>query len=96
VLEHGERKGFWPNLKGTLRDFAAGMERLAHIRSESNLKGIVKSSAFILVTAESACIVTAEVVGLALYQYSLFVSVPLALAAGALAIVAVQHFKKKK
>jgi hypothetical protein len=48
------------------------------------------------VTAESACILTAEVVGLALYQYSLLVSVPLALVAGAFAIVAVQYFKKKK
>lgn len=96
VLEHGERKGFWPNLKGTLRDFAAGAKRLARIRNEQNLKGIVKSSVFILVTAESACILTAEVVGLALYQYSLLVSVPLALVAGAFAIVAVQYFKKKK
>jgi hypothetical protein len=39
VLEHGERKGFWPNLKGTLRDFAAGAKRLALIRKEQNLRG---------------------------------------------------------
>jgi hypothetical protein len=96
VLEHGERRGFWPNLKGTLRDFAAGAKRLARIRSEQNLKEIVKSSLVILVTAESACILTAEAVGLVLYQYSLLVSVPLALAAGAFAIVAVQYFKNRK
>lgn len=94
VLENVERRGFWPNLKGTLRDFAAGTRRLARVRSEQNLKGMVKSSLVILVTAESACIITAEAVGLALYQHSLLVSVPLALVAGALAIVAVQYFKK--
>lgn len=95
VLEHRGRSGLWLNLQGTLRDFAAGAKRLVRIRSEQNLKGIVKSSLVILVTAESACILTAEAVGLALYQYSLLVSVPLALIAGAFAIVAMQYFKKK-
>lgn len=100
VLEHedeegGRRMGFWPNFQGTMRDFAAGAKRLARIRSEPDLRGIAKSSVIILVTAESACILTAETVGVALYQYSLLVSVPLALLAGASAIVAVQFLKKK-
>lgn len=94
MLEHESRMGFLPNFQGTLRDFAAGTKRLARIRSEPGLKGIVKSSIVILVTAESACIMTAQVVDLVLYQYSLLISVPLALFAGASAIVAVQYLKK--
>jgi hypothetical protein len=48
-----------------------------------------------LVTAESACILTAETVDLVFYQYSLLLSVPLALLAGAFVVVAPQAFKNE-
>ena len=44
--------------------------------------------------AESECILTAETVDLVFYNYSLFLSIPLALLAGAFTIVAPEAFKK--
>lgn len=94
ILENAGRKGFWPSFRGTLRDFAAGAKRLARIDREKNLKAVLKSSLVLLVTAESACILVAETVDLALYQYSVLLAVPLALLAGTSVIVAQQAFKK--
>lgn len=96
VLEHGGRKGFLPNFKGTMSDFIAGIKKLSGLHRQPDLKSILKSSLVILVTAESACILTAETVGLLLYQYSVLLSIPLALAAGAFAVVAPQAYKKSR
>ncbi|MGA9317551.1 MAG: hypothetical protein WBV84_05805, partial [Nitrososphaeraceae archaeon] len=60
------------------------------------VKAIVKSSLFILVTAESACILTAETVDLLFYQYSILLSVPLALLAGAFTVVVPAAYRKTK
>jgi hypothetical protein len=58
------------------------------------MKYIVRTSVFILIIAESECILTAEMVNLVFYNYSLFLSIPLALLAGAFTIVAPEAFKK--
>ena len=50
----------------------------------------------ILVTAESACILTAETAGLLFYQYSLFVSITLALLIGTFTLVAIESYKKMR
>jgi hypothetical protein len=94
VLEQNARKGFVPNLKGTMWDFATGADRLWCLHRQPNLKTILKSSVVILVTAESACILTAETVDLLLYQYSLLLSVPLALLAGAFTVMAPEAYRK--
>ncbi len=96
VLEHGGRKGFLPNFKGTMSDFIAGIKKLSGLHRQPDLKSILKSSLVILVTAESACILTAETVDLLLYQYSILLSIPLALAAGAFTVVAPQAYRKSK
>ncbi|HEX6067286.1 MAG TPA: hypothetical protein VFZ05_00670 [Nitrososphaera sp.] len=96
VLEHANRKGFYPNFAGTIRDFASGLKKLAMLRRQPELKSILKTSAVILVTAESACILVAETVDLVLYQYSILLSVPLALLAGAFTIVAPRAYKKAR
>lgn len=67
---------------------------LARIDNEKNLKAALKSSLVLLVTAESACILVAETVGLVLYQYFMLLAFPLALLAGTSAIVKQQAFKK--
>lgn len=95
VLEH-ESSGFLSGLKGTLTDFASGIRKIAVLHKQPNLKGLLKSSLIILVTAESACIITAETVDLLLYQYSVLLSIPLALIAGAFAIVVPQAVKKSR
>jgi len=49
-----------------------------------------------LVTTETACILTAETVDLVFYKQSIFLSVPLALLAGAFAVVIPEAYKKTK
>jgi hypothetical protein len=63
---------------------------------QPNLKYIMKTSLYILITAESACIVTAETVNLIIYQYSILLSIRLALFAGALAVVAPEAYRKTR
>ena len=63
---------------------------------QPNLKYIMKTSLYILITAESACILTAETVDLIFYQYSILLSIPLALLAGAFAVVAPEAYRKMR
>ncbi|HEY8140294.1 MAG TPA: hypothetical protein VIE86_04355 [Nitrososphaera sp.] len=96
VLEQGAGSGFIPNLKTTFRNFGVGITKLSQLHRQANLKYILKSSACILVTAETACILTAETVDLIFYQYSILLSVPLALLAGAFTVVAPEAYRKLK
>lgn len=96
ILENVERKGLLPNLYGTLHDFAAGAKKLARLHELPNLQSTIKSSLIILVTAESACILVAETVDLALYQNSMLLSIPVSLIAGTFAIVAPLAYRKAK
>jgi hypothetical protein len=75
-------------------NFALGFKRLLKIRNQSGLKSIVKSSLFILLTAESACNLTVETVDLIFYQYSILDSVPLALLAGAFTVIAPAAYRR--
>ncbi len=96
VLEQDSRKGFLTNLKTTFTNFAVGFKKLPYLYKLSNLKMILKTSVVILITAESACILTAETVDLVFYTYSIFLSVPLALFAGALTVVVPEAYRKVK
>jgi hypothetical protein len=94
VLEQGASSGFIPNLKTTFKNFVIGITKLPQLHRQPNLKYILKSSAYILVTAESACILTAETVDLIFYQYSILLAVPLALLAGAFTVVAPEAYRR--
>ena len=96
VLEQDSTQRFMPNLKTTFTNFASGFKRLFRIRRQRGMKMILKSSLFILITAESACILTAETVDLIFYQYSILLSVPLALLAGAFTVVAPAAYRRAK
>jgi hypothetical protein len=96
VLEQDSKKGFLTNLKTTFTNFAVGFKKLPYLYKQSNLKMILKTSVVILITAESACILTAETVGVFFYTYSIFLSVPLALFAGALTVVVPEAYRKVK
>jgi hypothetical protein len=96
VLGQGAGSGFIPNLKATFKNFVVGITKLPHLYRQPNLKYVLKTSAFILVTAESACILTAETVDIVFYQYSIFLAVPLALLAGAFTVVAPEAYRKIK
>ena len=94
VLQQGAGLGFIPNLKTTFRNFVIGITKLPHLHKQPNLKYVLKSSAYILVTAESLCILTAETVDLVFYQYSILLAIPLALLAGAFTVVAPEAYRK--
>jgi hypothetical protein len=52
--------------------------------------------ALLLITAESACILTAETVDLLFYNYSILLAAPLALLAGAFTVVVPEAYRKVK
>jgi hypothetical protein len=95
-LEQNSNKGFFFNLLITFQNFKKGFEQLIHNMNNPKTKHIFKTSIIILVTAESACILTAETAGLLFYQYSLFLSITLALLIGTFTLVAIESYKKMK
>ena len=96
VLGQNAHKGFVINLQSTFKNFVKGCKKITKLHKQKNIKPILKSSLYILVTAESACILTAETVGIVFYQYSIFLSVPLALLVGAFTVVVPQAYKMNK
>jgi hypothetical protein len=66
---------------------------MTKFHKERNQKQVLKTSIILLLTAESGCILTAATVDFLLYQYSLFISVPLSLAAGTMAVAAPQALR---
>lgn len=96
VLEQDSRKGFITNLKTTFANFFTGFKKLPYLHNQPDLRNILKMGLVILITAESACILTAETVDIVFYNYSILLSVPLALAAGAFAVVVPEAYRKSK
>jgi hypothetical protein len=96
VLEQSSHKGFISNLKVTFKNFAVGIKKLPYLYKQQNLKSILKTSLVILITAESVCILTAETVDLIFYKYSILLSIPLALLAGAFTVVAPEAYRKTR
>jgi hypothetical protein len=96
VLEQERQKGFISNLKTAFKNFAIGIEKLRYLYKQNNLKTILKTSLVILITAESVCILTAETVDLIFYKYSILLSIPLALLAGAFTVVVPEAYRKTR
>ena len=96
VLEQQSNKGFLSNMFLTFGYFAKGIRKITYLKNEPNIKSILKTSIVILITAESACILTAETIGIIFYNYSILLGVPLALLVGALTVVFIETHKKVK
>jgi len=96
VLEQQSNNGFASNFILTFRNFASGISRLFYLLNYPDLKGIIKTSIIILITAESACILTAETVDLIFYRQSYLISSILGLLVGSFTIVAIEAYKKIK
>jgi hypothetical protein len=96
VLEQDSKRGFISNLKTTFKNFAVGIKKLPYLYKQNDLKNILKTSVVILVTAESVCILTAETVDLIFYKYSILLSIPLALLAGAFTVVVPEAYRKTR
>lgn len=96
VLEQRAGSGFIQSIKTTFRNFTVGITKMPQLHKQPNLKYILKTGLFILVTAESVCILTAETIDLIFYQYTILLSVPLALLAGASTVVVPEAYRKLK
>jgi len=96
VLEQRAGSGFIQSIKTTFRNFTVGITKMPQLHKQPNLKYILKTSLFILVTAESVCILTAETIDLIFYQYTILLSVPLALLAGAYTVFVPEAYRKLK
>ena len=96
ILEQQSNKGFLSNMFLTFGYFIKGIKKILYLNKEPNLKYILKTSMVILITAESACILTAETIGIIFYNYSILLGVPLALLVGALTVVFIEAHKKVK
>jgi hypothetical protein len=96
VLEQVSSKGFLSNVIWTFKNFGLGFSKIFHIFRQPQLKRILKTSLVILITAESACILTAETIELIFYNYSIILSIPLALLAGSFTVVAPEAYKKMR
>jgi hypothetical protein len=96
VLEQDITKGFLSNVITTFNNFGLGLRKLKELPRQPNLRDILKTSLIILVTAETACIITAETVDLVFYKQAFYLSIPLALLAGAFTVVIPQAYKKMR
>ena len=94
LLEQQSNKGFFLNIFLTFGYFIKGIKKILYLNKEPNLKYILKTSIVILITAESACILTAETIGIVFYNYSILLGIPLALLVGALTVVVIEAHKK--
>lgn len=95
-LEENSNKGFIFNLISTFLNFKKGFTKIIIHRRNPQMKYILKTSMIVLITAESACILTAETVTLLFYQYSIFLAIPLALLIGTFTLTIVEMFRKIK
>jgi len=96
VLEQDNSKGFLSNLTTTFKNFGSGLKKMKELPKQPNLREILKSTLAILITAETACIITAETVDLIFFKQAIYLSIPLALLAGAFTVVAPEAYRKLK
>jgi hypothetical protein len=98
VLEQQDttNKDFLQNVVMTFKNFGSGLKKIKELPKQPNLREILKTSLVILVTAETACIITAETVDLIFYKHAVYLSIPLALFAGAFTVAAPEAYKKMK
>jgi len=83
-------------LKKSFTNFANGIKTIPKLYKQRGLTQILKTSLYVLITAESACILTAETVDILLFKHGLWLSVPLALLVGSFTIAATESWKKSK
>lgn len=95
ILEREPSKGFVFSAILSFKTFGVGLVSFRNLFRHPNLKQILKTSLIILITAESTCILVAESIDLILYQYSLLLSIPLALVGGSFTIVAIELYRKR-
>ena len=96
ALEQGSNIGFISNLKITFQNCWIGIKNIPHLIDLPNAKDVIKTSIYILITAESACILTAETVNLAFFRHAMWLSMPLGLFAAAFVVTVIETYKMNR
>jgi len=96
ALEKGSNLRFIINLKNTFRDCWIGITTIPCLFKLPNAKKIIWTSIYILITAESACIITAETVNLVFLRHAMWLSMPLGLFAAAFVVTVIETWKIRK
>jgi hypothetical protein len=94
VLEQQADKGFISNLIITFRNFGSGLSKLPYLSNRRDLRNVIKTSLIILITAETACILSSETVDLIFYKQSVLLSSILGLLVGSFTVVGIEAYKK--
>ena len=84
--KHQLQIGFKSNFITTFRYFKNGWRNMPILFYNPNRNQLLKKTLYLLLTAESICIITAQTVDLLFYNFSIFLSIPLALIAGTFVI----------
>ena len=93
---HQFHLGFKSNFITTFRHFKNGWFSIPILFYNSNRNHLLKKALYLLLTAESICVITAQTTDFLLYNFSVFLSFPLALIAGTLVISIQQAEEIKK
>jgi hypothetical protein len=72
----------------TFKNFGLGLRKMKELPKQPNLREILRMSLSILITAET--------VDLIFYKHAIYLSIPLALVAGAFTVVAHEAYRKMK
>ncbi|MGD1837518.1 MAG: hypothetical protein ACPKPY_05615 [Nitrososphaeraceae archaeon] len=96
ILEQQPNANFISSMLLTFKNFINGIKKIPDLRKQPNMKYLLKTSLVILITGESACILTAETVGIIFYNYSILLSFPLALLIGSFTVVIILGYTKLK
>jgi hypothetical protein len=93
---HQFQLGFKFNFITTFKYFKNGWCNLSFLFYNPNRTQLLKRALYLLLTAESICVITAQTVDLFFYNFSVFLSIPLALISGAFVISLQQAEEIKK
>lgn len=80
-------------MKQTFVNFTVGLKMMGRLRKRADAKRVLRASLLVLVSVESGCIIAAATVDIMLYQYSIFLSIPMALLADTLTVAAMAAYK---
>jgi hypothetical protein len=93
VLSHSS--SFITSLRSTVFAFLIGIRILYKLPSLPNSSVIIKNALIILITAESCCIITAEIVDMIFYRSAVLFSIPLGIAGGAASIMLIEIIRNQ-
>jgi hypothetical protein len=96
ILHHTSPTGFIASLKSTINAFLVGVRLLYRLQTVPNSRQVIKNALRILVTAESCCIITTEIVDLIFYRSTQLLSIPLGIAGGAASILIIELIRSRR